>query len=236
MISSNEISSLQDMYIENIHYDANYDKFLLIHLSKKEPNGTLSHKALLYDRPMQSNGDKFIGHLIGTFMDEHIEAILTVDDLLIIVNRTEAGVAHLNEYEVTDYYSVQKKRIYPLYGRKIVENGDHVSDGRFIYIEVSLKDDPAHKSEYLVFHPAFSTTNILTHKFIKSSPLSFAQQVKGVGSSSTYPNTLGIHGHHLFSLTTPNAVIEFESKSQTYKKGSKGIIELALVDYRNTMH
>ena len=76
------------MAISNIHYDDNYEKYLLLHLSS-HAGDTVRHKALLYDRPQSSNGDKFIGHLIGTFEDQQIKAILTIDDLLVIINRAD---------------------------------------------------------------------------------------------------------------------------------------------------
>ena len=90
--------------------------------------------------------------------------------------------AYLNEYEVTDYYSVKKNSIYPLYGRQVIQNGRHGSDGQFIYIEVrgeySVSEQDS--SEYLVYCPSLSTPNSLIYKFKSEGlPLAFAQIIEG---------------------------------------------------------
>lgn len=89
---------------------------------------------------------------------------MTIDNLLIILYRQEGGGTIIKEYKITSIYSVYETRIYPLYGRKIVTNGTHVSDGEFLYIETETLDrEDSGKTEYLVFCPSLSTTNILTH-------------------------------------------------------------------------
>lgn len=61
------------MQLENIHYDKNYNHFLLLQLSYKD-NGKIRHTALLYDHPTKTSSSKFLGHLIHQFndMDTHI--------------------------------------------------------------------------------------------------------------------------------------------------------------------
>jgi hypothetical protein len=59
---------------------------------------------------------------------------MTIDNLLMILYRTETGYTIIREYRITEFYSVYETRIYPLYGRKIVQNGSHVSDGEFLFI------------------------------------------------------------------------------------------------------
>ena len=55
--------------------------------------GKIKHTALLYDHPIKANNCKFLGHLIRRFDDGMIESIMTIDNLLIIVNRVLSGNA-----------------------------------------------------------------------------------------------------------------------------------------------
>lgn len=56
------------MKLTNIHFDKNYNHYLLLHLSNNE-GSIVTHKALLYDHPIKSNSGKFLGHLIKKFDD-----------------------------------------------------------------------------------------------------------------------------------------------------------------------
>ena len=72
--------------------------------------------------------------------------------------------------------------------------------------KITMINNKNYKSEMLVYCPTLSTTNILTHKFVRKSYITFPQ-ILGHFGSSQYTNSLGIHDNTLFSLSTPNAVI-----------------------------
>jgi hypothetical protein len=62
-------------------------------------------------------------------------------------------------------------------------------------------------TEYLVYCPSLSATNILTHIIPKDSAISFIQQIGN--TKNKYPQAIGINGNNMFGLATPNMVIAF---------------------------
>ena len=54
---------------------------------------------------------------------------MTNDRLLIILYRMPDGIAKIQSYHITEFYTIFETRRYPLYGRSIVRNGSHTSDG-----------------------------------------------------------------------------------------------------------
>lgn len=79
------------MVLTNIHFDKNYNNFLLLHLAKDDIEG-VQHKALLYDHPNHMK-NKFLGHLMHVFQDEEIESIMTIENLIIIISNLNDGSA-----------------------------------------------------------------------------------------------------------------------------------------------
>jgi hypothetical protein len=57
------------MKLTNIHFDKNYNNFILLHLSTVE-GGLIKHTALLYDKPNLTRNKKFLGHLIRGFYNQ----------------------------------------------------------------------------------------------------------------------------------------------------------------------
>ena len=135
---------------------------------------------------------------------------MTIDNLLIILYQDpNLGTTIIREYKITSVYSVYETRIYPLFGRKIIKNGTHVSDGEFLYIETeSLTHKDSGKTEYLVFCPTLSTINMLTHVIPKQSAITFLQEIGG--TKTKYPHSIGIHGKNIFALSLPNLVLKFD--------------------------
>ena len=150
-----------------------------------------------------------MGHLIYTFSG-NIETVLNVDDLMLIIRR-DNELTKIVEYEITDRYEVIETRVYPLYNYTICRNGDHTSDGKFIYIEV---EGSKNLHEYLIYTPTLSSTNILTHKIKKlASHIKFVQSI-GEFKHQKYRYSLAINGEMLFSATIPNIVLQFASNAK----------------------
>ena len=64
-----------------------------------------------------------------------------------------------------------------------MKDGDHASDGQFIYIEVERDK----KTAYLVYCPSISSTNILTHKIPKNGKkIQFIEELGGFSRKKKY--------------------------------------------------
>lgn len=74
------------MDFKNFHFDKNFERYLLLHLSFMQGE-LLYNIALLYDRPTQSIEGKFLAHLLKTFQYDNIESIMTIDRVIIILYR-----------------------------------------------------------------------------------------------------------------------------------------------------
>ena len=71
-----------------------------------------------------------------------------------------------------------------------MKDGNHVSDGQFVYIEV--ENDK--KNSYLVYCPSISSTNILTHKIPKNGKQIHFIQELGFSRKKKYESSIALNG------------------------------------------
>lgn len=69
-------------------------------------------------------------------------------------------------------------------------------------------------TQYLVYCPTLSATNVLTHIIPKDSMITFIQQIGN--TKNKHPHSIGINGNNIFALAVPNMVIKFDNDHNSH--------------------